>query len=153
MVGTFQEILDSSSGNWARIKSITDLRVLAFVGSTEAKYSSIELNLGDFFSFRLPVVGRFFIECIQAPVDKGQPPLSTQRSAAGSCPKVVLVAEETGAAFFGVRRGLCVRAALAALNRHQGAKAARTHRPRRTPNMFVTRPEVVDMRLRIPTQL
>src|ERR1700687_2482329 len=45
-VGTFQEILDSSSGNWVRIKSITDLRVLSFVGSTEAKYSSTELNLG-----------------------------------------------------------------------------------------------------------
>src|SRR2546427_11121925 len=52
MVGTFQEILDSSSGNWVRIKSITDLRVLAFAGSTEAKYSSTELNLGD-FSFLL----------------------------------------------------------------------------------------------------
>jgi len=46
MVGTFQEILDSSSGNWVRIKSITDLRVLSFVGSSEAKYSSTELNLG-----------------------------------------------------------------------------------------------------------
>src|SRR3982074_2035177 len=45
-VGTFQEILDSSSGNWVRIKSITDLRVLCFVGSTEAKYSSTELNFG-----------------------------------------------------------------------------------------------------------
>src|SRR5580704_2140962 len=46
MVGTFQEILDSSSGNWVRIKSITDLRVLSFVGSSEAKYSSTELNFG-----------------------------------------------------------------------------------------------------------
>src|SRR6266852_2296674 len=52
MVGTFQEILDSSSGNSARIKSMTDLRVLSFAGSTEAKYSSTELNLGD-FSFLL----------------------------------------------------------------------------------------------------
>jgi hypothetical protein len=58
---TFQEILDSSSGNSARMKSMTDLRVLAFAGSTEAKYSSTELNLGDFVSFRL-LVGRFFIE-------------------------------------------------------------------------------------------
>src|SRR5882672_9257767 len=39
-------ILDASSGNWVRIKSITDLRVLSFVGSSEAKYSSTELNLG-----------------------------------------------------------------------------------------------------------
>jgi len=46
MVGTFQEILDSSSGNWVRIKSITDRRVLSFVGSSEAKYSSTELNFG-----------------------------------------------------------------------------------------------------------
>src|SRR5438552_14680677 len=47
MVGTFQEILDSSSGNWVRIKSITDLRVFSFAGSSsEAKYSSTELNLG-----------------------------------------------------------------------------------------------------------
>jgi hypothetical protein len=46
MVGTFQEILDSSSGNWVRIKSITDLRVRSFVGSSEAKYSSTELNFG-----------------------------------------------------------------------------------------------------------
>src|SRR5258707_2275190 len=46
MVGTFQESLDSSSGNWVRIKSITDLRVLSFVGSSEAKYSSTELNFG-----------------------------------------------------------------------------------------------------------
>src|SRR5438132_9240002 len=52
MVGTFQEILDSSSGNWVRIKSITDLRVLAFVGSTEAKYSSTDLIFRDFISFR-----------------------------------------------------------------------------------------------------
>ena len=57
-VGTFQEILDSSSGNSGRIKSMTDLRVLAFVGSTEAKYSPTELNFGDFISFRL-FVGRF----------------------------------------------------------------------------------------------
>src|SRR5207249_1008969 len=48
MVGTFHEILDSSSGNSARIKSMTDLSVLAFVESTEAKYSSTELNLGGF---------------------------------------------------------------------------------------------------------
>src|SRR5262249_39906102 len=46
MAGTFQEILDSSSGNWLRIKSITDLRVLSFGGSNESKYSSTELNLG-----------------------------------------------------------------------------------------------------------
>src|SRR4030088_1729309 len=46
MVGTFQEILDSSSGNWVRIKSITDLRVLSFVGSSKPKYSSTELNFG-----------------------------------------------------------------------------------------------------------
>ena len=46
MVGTFQEISDSSSGNWVRIKSITDLRVLSLVGFSEAKYSSIELNFG-----------------------------------------------------------------------------------------------------------
>src|SRR6478672_6209427 len=47
MVGTFQEILDSSSGNWVRIKSITDLSVCSFAGSfSEAKYSSTELNLG-----------------------------------------------------------------------------------------------------------
>src|SRR5439155_24924649 len=61
MVGTFQEILDSSSGNSARIKSITDLRVLSFGGSCEAKYSSTELNLADFISFRLPL-GHFFIK-------------------------------------------------------------------------------------------
>src|SRR5438477_7812882 len=61
MVGTFQEILDSSSGNWVRIKSMTDLRVLSFAGSCEAKYSSTELNFGDFISFRLPFVDRFFI--------------------------------------------------------------------------------------------
>src|SRR6266478_8245103 len=52
MVGTFQEILDSSSGNSARIKSMTDLRVLAFVGSTEAKYSPTELNFWDFHFFQ-----------------------------------------------------------------------------------------------------
>ena len=46
MVGTFQEILDFSSGNWVRIRSITDLRVLSFVGSCATKYSSTELNLG-----------------------------------------------------------------------------------------------------------
>src|SRR3981189_867248 len=46
MVGTFQEILDSNSGNWVRIKSITDLRVFFFVGSSEPKYSSTELNFG-----------------------------------------------------------------------------------------------------------
>lgn len=28
-----------------------DLRVLSFEGSTEAKYSSTELNLGDFISY------------------------------------------------------------------------------------------------------
>src|SRR6266487_6322198 len=72
MVGTFQEILDSSSGNWVRMKSITDLRVLSFVGSTEAKYSSTELNFGEFISFRL-LVGRFFIKRVLAPNDKGQP--------------------------------------------------------------------------------
>src|SRR5271165_4416829 len=47
MVGTFQEILDSSSGNWVRIKSITDLRVLSFLRSCEVKYSSTELNFGE----------------------------------------------------------------------------------------------------------
>src|SRR3982750_4604472 len=63
MVGTFQEILDSSSGNSARIKSITDLTVLAFVkcpsrsDSSEAKYSSTELNFGNFISFRLLLHG------------------------------------------------------------------------------------------------
>src|SRR5436309_8383678 len=88
MVGTFQEILDSSSGNSARIKSMTDLRVLSFAGSSEAKYSSTELNLGDFsflllffffisfLSVRLGVprrlvdegeVGRFFIKRVLAP--------------------------------------------------------------------------------------
>src|SRR6059036_2099415 len=83
MVGTFQEILDSSSGNWVRIKSITDLRVLFFVGSCEAKYSSTELNFGDFISFRLHFVGRFFIERVQAPNDKGQPPMTAPRAAVG----------------------------------------------------------------------
>ena len=34
-----------------------------------------------------------------------------------------------------MRRGLCVRAALALVRRFKAAKAARTHRPRRTPNM------------------
>src|SRR6185295_15209692 len=62
MVGTFQEILDSSSGNWVRIKSMTDLRVFSFIGSTEAKYSSTELNLGDFFFPPPAFVARFFIE-------------------------------------------------------------------------------------------
>jgi hypothetical protein len=57
MLGTFQEILDSSSGNSARIKSMTDLRVLSFAGSCEAKYSSTELHFGDLISFRLPFVG------------------------------------------------------------------------------------------------
>ena len=52
---------------------MTDLRVLAFVGSTEAKYSSTELNLGEFVSFRL-FVGRFFIKRVHGPNDKGQPP-------------------------------------------------------------------------------
>src|ERR1043166_6480792 len=61
MVGTFHEILDSSSGNSARIKSMTDLRVLAFTGSTEAKYSSTELKLGD-FSFLL--LFSFFISIL-----------------------------------------------------------------------------------------
>ena len=37
--------MDSSSGNWVRIKSITDLRVFFFVGSSEPKYFSTELNL------------------------------------------------------------------------------------------------------------
>jgi len=54
-VGTFQEILDSRSGNWVRIKSITHLRVFAFVASCEAKYSSTELNLGELISYRLLV--------------------------------------------------------------------------------------------------
>ena len=61
MVGTFQEILDSSPGNSARIKSMTDLRVLAFTGSCEAKYSSTELNLGDFSFLLLFFV---FISCL-----------------------------------------------------------------------------------------
>ena len=64
MVGTFQEILDSSSGNWVRIKSITDRRVLSFVGSSEAKYSSTDLNLGGFIS-----------DCLDGPrrlVDEGE---------------------------------------------------------------------------------
>src|SRR5207248_8784062 len=65
-------ILDSSSGNLARIKSMTDLRILASVGSAEAKYCPTELNFGDFISFRL-FVERFFIEGILAPNDKGQP--------------------------------------------------------------------------------
>src|SRR6266436_7596447 len=50
MVGTFQEILDSNSGNSVRIKSMTALRVRCFVGSTEAKYSSTEPNFWDFIS-------------------------------------------------------------------------------------------------------
>ena len=62
---TFQEILDSSSGNSGRIKSMTDLMVIAFVGSTEAKYSPTELNFGDFISFRL-FVGRFHRACSSA---------------------------------------------------------------------------------------
>ena len=61
---------------------MTDLRILASVGSTEAKYSPTELNFGDFISFRL-FVGRFFIERVQAPNDKGQPPLTAQRLAVG----------------------------------------------------------------------
>ena len=59
---------------------MTDLRVLAFVGSTEAKYSSTDLNLGDFSSFRLPFVGRFFIERVHGPNDKGQPPSYLKKS-------------------------------------------------------------------------
>src|SRR3979409_745781 len=78
-VGTFQEILDSSSGNWVRIKSITDLRVLSFVGSTEARYSSTELNLGDLISFRLSFRGRFFIERVQAPNASAHPRASARR--------------------------------------------------------------------------
>src|SRR5438046_10416097 len=65
MVGTFQEILDSSSGNWLRIKSITDLRVLPFVGSCEAKYSSTNLTPGAFISFRLllrPICSKQVVE-------------------------------------------------------------------------------------------
>src|SRR5437867_13452559 len=65
MVGKFQEILDSSSGNWARMKSITDLRVLAFVGSCEAKYSSTDLNFWGFISF--PLLGRCFIKRVLGP--------------------------------------------------------------------------------------
>src|SRR6185369_10949646 len=56
--------------------------------------------------------------------------------AIGRCPKVVLVAETIRLGGFGVPRGLRVRAALPALNRPPRAKAARTHRPRRTPNML-----------------
>src|SRR3954447_14299108 len=67
-VGTFQEILDSSSGKSARIKSMTDLRVLAFTGPTEARYSSTEVNRGDFISFGLLAdVGRFFMKQVLAP--------------------------------------------------------------------------------------
>jgi hypothetical protein len=55
--------------------------VLSFAGSCEAKYSSTELNFGDFISFRLPFLGLFFIERVQAPNDKGQPPLAAQRPA------------------------------------------------------------------------
>ena len=58
MVGTFQEILDASSGNWVRIKSIADLRVLSFLGSSEAKYSSTELNFGRFREHRCYIVLR-----------------------------------------------------------------------------------------------
>jgi hypothetical protein len=36
-------------------------RVRSFTGSTEAKYSSTELNLGDFFFPRLPLMARFFM--------------------------------------------------------------------------------------------
>ena len=75
------KILDSSSGNSARIKSITDRRVLAFVGSTEAEYSSTELNLGDFLSFRLPLVGRFFLE--RAP--KAGPDTAAERRSLSKC--------------------------------------------------------------------
>ena len=57
---------------------MTDLRILASVGSTEAKYSPTELNFGDFISFRL-FVERFFIEGVQAPSDKGQPLLKPSR--------------------------------------------------------------------------
>src|SRR5215831_8033559 len=54
MVGTFQETLDSSSANWVRIKSMTDLRVLAFAGSCAAKYSSTDWNFGGFI--RIPLL-------------------------------------------------------------------------------------------------
>src|SRR5262252_1266691 len=49
MVGTFQEILDSSSGNCVRMKSITDLRVFSLAASCEVKYSLTDLNIGEPF--------------------------------------------------------------------------------------------------------
>ena len=67
---------------------MTDLSVLAFVecpsgsDSSEAKYSSTELNLGELISFRLPFVDRFFINRVFAPNEKGQPSLTAQRLAA-----------------------------------------------------------------------
>jgi hypothetical protein len=47
------------------MKSITDLSVLSFVGSTEAKYSSTELNLGELISFR-------FLDMPRRLVDEGK---------------------------------------------------------------------------------
>ena len=53
---------------WKLVKDKIDYRPegFAFVGSSEAKYSSTELNFGDFISFRLPLMDRFFIEHVQA---------------------------------------------------------------------------------------
>src|SRR6185369_14572138 len=70
----------------------------------------------------------------------------------GRCPKVVLVDEETGAFFWSAARSVRTRR-FGCFESPPGAKAARTHRPRRTPNVFVTRSEVVVMRLCLPTQL
>ncbi len=57
--------MDSSSGNWVRMKWITDLSVFSFVASTEAKYCSTELNLGELISFRL-------LDLPQRLVDEGE---------------------------------------------------------------------------------
>ena len=58
---------------------MTDLRVLSFAGSIEAKYSSTDLNLGELISFRL-LVGRFFIKRVLAPNDKAQLPRSDDQA-------------------------------------------------------------------------
>src|ERR1700687_206052 len=83
MVGTFQEILDSSSGNWVRITSITDLRVLSFVGSfSEAKYSSTESNLGRLRERGCCIVLRFTF----------RDPLDSRRLSSAAVPAAVAVA-------------------------------------------------------------
>jgi len=46
MVGTFQEILDASPEIGVRMKSNYRPEGLSFVGSSEPKYSSTELNFG-----------------------------------------------------------------------------------------------------------